>query len=181
MSDPHSHWALSWLPLAWPVLWVRAGGRFCVLHPSRSAGATFRAHRSAGWAVAAGACWPENHLPGRQRHILVAGCTPQDSASLSLGTTALSGAWSPAFQGNNGQAGTQRVSGSFPPHYPGSVDKQKSNKSSCGVLIGIGCVLLSKRKRRRQVRRNSSLTATFSWSACTPPREGGRSFLSIIW
>lgn len=59
------------------------------------------------------------------------------------------------------------------PHYPGSVDKQKSNKSSCGVLIGIGCVLISKRKRRRQVRRNSSLTATFSWSACTPPREGG--------
>ena len=34
--------------------------------------------------------------------------------------------------------------------------------SSKASIIGIGCVLISERKRRREVREDSSLTATFS-------------------
>ena len=65
-------------------------------------------------------------------------------------------------------------------HYPGSVDKQKNNNSSFIALIGIDCVLISKRKRRRGVREDSSLTATFSRVFTSFSEKGWHFLLNII-
>lgn len=95
--------------------------------------------------MAAGTCQPERHLAHEAKPVSVGGCTPQASISgPSLGYAACSKAQSQRFSEPVARWHARNFQ-FISLHYPWSVDTQKSSNSSCGVLIGIGCVLISKR------------------------------------
>lgn len=87
LSDPHSHWALYWLPLAWPALWVGTRDRFCIPQPRGLEGTALRACGSAAPAVAAGTWRAEHHLAREAKPLGPGSCTLQDNAGPSLGST----------------------------------------------------------------------------------------------